>query len=208
MQGKASRKTKKDRLTFNRADFIGTKVILGLCAFGSVVFGLGAPVVAAITKAPLPVSYTTTVTSSIELPRGATHDGPATVDLLLADATVGERFTQALPGLVIAGLTVAVAWMLFQLLRSTQAREPFTRRNVRSINTIALVIGIGGTLAQLAQGVADNAIHTTGRLSDPRDLTFLMTFTPLPLVVMLVIALIGEAFRRGVELRDDVEGLV
>lgn len=37
---------------------------------------------------------------------------------------------------------------------------------------------------------------------------WLAFFTPLPLVVMLVIALIGEAFRRGVELRDDVEGLV
>jgi hypothetical protein len=35
-----------------------------------------------------------------------------------------------------------------------------------------------------------------------------MTFTPVPLVVMIAIALVGEAFRRGVVLREDVEGLV
>jgi len=35
-----------------------------------------------------------------------------------------------------------------------------------------------------------------------------MTITPLPLVLMLAIALIGEAFRRGIVLRRDVEGLV
>jgi hypothetical protein len=198
----------KDWLAFGRADYIGMQVILGITVVGSALFGLISPVIDAVNKAPLPVAYTTKVASGIEMPRGATHDGEATVDLLLTDATLGERFTQTLPGLVFAGLTVAVAWMLFQLLRSTQAREPFTRRNVLRINTIALVIGLGGMVVQLAQGVADNAIHTTGRLPDRRDLTFVMTFTPLPLVVMLVIALIGETFRRGVELRDDVEGLV
>jgi hypothetical protein len=35
-----------------------------------------------------------------------------------------------------------------------------------------------------------------------------MSFTKLPLVVVAVIALVGEAFRRGVALRHDVEGLV
>ena len=105
-------------------------------------------------------------------------------------------------------MTIAVAWLLFQLLRSTQAGEPFTRRNVRRINAIALIVGIGGMLVQFAQGVADNMIQTTGRVPATGTLTFVFTFTPLPIVVMLVIALIGEAFRRGVVLRDDVEGLV
>jgi len=68
------------------------------------------------------------------------------------------------------------------------------------------IVGIGGMLAQLAQGVADNMIQTTGRLPDPGGLT--SSFTPLPLVTMLAFALIGDVFRRGVVLRDDVEGLV
>jgi len=208
MDAKGSGKSMRDWLAFGRADYLGTKIILGIAVLGSVLFGIGGPLLAAVNNAPLPVSYTTKISSGIELPRGATHDGNATVDLLLPDATLGERFAQALPELLIASLTIAVAWMLFQLLRSTQAREPFTRRNVRLINAIALVIGLGGMVAQFAQGFADNAIHATGRLPDPSSLTFVMTFTPLPLVVMLVIALIGEAFRRGVELRDDVEGLV
>jgi hypothetical protein len=208
MDANGSGETKRDWFAFSRADYLGTKIILGIAVVGSVLFGLGGPVVAAATNAPLAVSYATSVPKGIELPRGVTHAGEARMEILINDATIGERLTQALPELLVAGLTIAVAWMLFQLLRSTQAREPFTRRNVRRINAIALVIGLGWIVVQFAQGVADNAIQTTGRLPDRGDLTFVFTFTPLPLVVMLVIALIGEVFRRGVELRDDVEGLV
>ena len=208
MDAKASGKTKRDWLAFDRADYLATKIILGIAVVGSVLFGLGGPVVDAATNAPLPVSYTTKVTSGIELPRGATHDGNATMDLLLKDPTLGERLVQALPEFLVAALTIAVAWLLFRLLRSTQAGEPFTKRNVRRINTIALIVGLGGVMGQLAQAIADNAIQTTGRLPGRVDLTLGATFTPLPLVVMLVIALIGEVFRRGVQLRDDVEGLV
>lgn len=210
MNAEASRTSKKDWLTFDRVDYLGTKVILGIAAAGAILVGLGGPVIAAATKAPLPVSYTTQVTTGIEMPRGATHDGYATVDLLLMNATTGERLGQALPGLLIAAMTIAVAWLLFQLLRSTQAGEPFTRENVRRINLTALIVGIGGTLAQVAQGFADNAIHTSGRLPDSSAASpvFELSFTPLPLVAMLVIALVGEVLRRGIELRDDVAGLV
>ena len=210
MNAEASRTSKKDWLTFDRVDYLGTKVILGIAAAGAILVGLGGPVIAAATKAPLPVSYTTQVTTGIEMPRGATHDGYATVDLLLMNATTGERLGQALPGLLIAAMTIAVAWLLFQLLRSTQAGEPFTRENVRRINLTALIVGIGGTLAQVAQGFADNAIHTSGRLPDSSAASpvFELSFTPLPLVAMLVIALVGEVLRHGIELRDDVAGLV
>jgi hypothetical protein len=128
------------------------------------------------------------------------------MDLLLKDATLGERLAQALPQFLFAAMSIAVAWMLFQLLRDTEAGEPFTRRNVRRINTIAIVVG-GGVVVQLAEAIAENAI-TTGRLPDRAGFFFEMSFPPLPLVLMLVIALIGEVFRRGVQLREDVEGLV
>lgn len=94
------------------------------------------------------------------------------------------------------------------ILRSTRAGEPFTRRNVMRLSAIALTVGIGGLLTQYAQGFANSAIYPTGRLPDRAGLSFEMTLTTLPLVVMLMVALIAEAFRRGVTLRDDVEGLV
>jgi len=202
-------KTTRDWLIFTRSDYIATKVILGVAVAGSVIFGLAVPVLDAVNNTPLPVTYQTSITSGgFDLPRGATVDGKTTVGLLLKDATSGERMTQALPAVLIAGLTVAIAWLLFQLIRSTQAGEPFTRRNVLRINGIALLVGLGGLLVQLVGGVADNAIQTSGRLPHPDTLTLEMTFTPLPLVVMIAIALVGEAFRRGVVQRDDVEGLV
>jgi hypothetical protein len=200
--------THRDWLSFTRSDYIAAKVVLGIAVAGSVMFGLAGPALDAVSNAPLPMTYTTSVTSGIELPRGARFDGNATTRLLLTDATPIERLTQALPAVLTAGLTIAVAWLLFQLIRSTQAGDPFTRRNVWRINGIALIVGLGGMLAQLAGGVADNALQTTGRLPRPNTLTFEMTVTPVPLVLMLMIALVAEAFRRGVVLRDDVDGLV
>jgi hypothetical protein len=199
---------RRDWLAFDRSDYLATKVVLAVTALGSVLFGAGGFVVDALTNAPLPMAYTTSLPSGIALPRGTTNDGTATLELLLKDPTVGERLGQAVPGTLLLTMTIAVVWLTFQLLRTIQAAEPFTRGNVRRINAIALIVGLGGSLAQFAQGFADNAIHTTGRLPDQGNLTFVMTFTPLPLAVMLVIALVGEAFRRGVVLREDTEGLV
>jgi hypothetical protein len=198
----------KDWLAFDRMDYRGTKLILGLAVVGSVLFGLVRPILNAVNNAPLPVAYTTKVDSGIELPRGAAHDGWATVQLLLRDATAGERLTGALPGFLFAAMTITVAWQLLQLLRSTQAGEPFTRRNVRRINLIAMLVGVVGMLTQYAQGFANSAIYASGRLPERAGLLFEATLTPLPIVAMLVLALVGEAFRRGVVLRDDVEGLV
>jgi hypothetical protein len=196
-------------LVFSRSDYIATKVILGIAVAGSVLYRLAVPILDSVNNAPLPVTYRTSVTGSgVELPAGTTVEGDATMQLLLQDATSGERLTQALPAVLVAGLTIAVAWLLFQLIRSTQAGEPFTRRNVLRINGIALMIGLGGMVVQFAGGVADNAIQTSGRLPRPDTLSLEMTFSPLPLVVMLAIALVAEAFRRGVALREDVEGLV
>ena len=200
--------TRRDWLTFDRADFIATKVFLGVAVVGAVLFGLTGPILGAVNEAPLQMSYTTAVPGGMALPNGTTQDGSATLKLLLSDATLLERLGQALPGLMVAAMTVAIAWLILQLLRSTQAMEPFTRRNVRRINTIALIIGLGGILWQLATAFADNAIYTTDRLPDLGYLPFEATFSPFPLLAMFVIALIGEAFRRGVVLREDVDGLV
>jgi|GEM_PF-856520 len=200
--------TRGDLLRFDRADFIATKVFLGVAVVGAVLFGLTGPILGAVNGAPLQMSYTTDVPGGVTLPRGATQDGKATLKLLLTDATPAERLGQAIPGLLVAAMTIAIAWLILQLLRSTQAQEPFTRRNVRRINTIALIIGLGGMLWQLATAFADNAIYTTDRVPDLGYQSFEATFSPFPLLAMFVIALIGEAFRRGVVLREDVDGLV
>jgi Protein of unknown function (DUF2975) len=207
-KSKRAKKARRDWLAFDRSDYIATKVLLAIAVVGSVLFELVGPVVDAVRNAPLAVSYTTKVASGIQLPRGATHDGDVTMQLLLKDTTLGERLIQAVPGMLDAAVTITVALLLFQLLRTTQAADPFIRPNVRRLNTIALVVGLGWTMSQLAQGVADSAMYGSGRVPAPSTMFFTMTFSPLPLVAMMVIALIGETFRRGVALREDVDGLV
>lgn len=207
MHANASGKTKRDWFAFGRGDYIATKIVLAITVATAALYGLVGPLIDAARNAPLPVSYTTKVTGGIPLPRGATRDGEATIELLLRDATLGERSIHAIPGFLGAAATIAIAFLLFQLLRTTQSGDPFIRRNVRRITTIALIVGVGGTLVPFVQGIANSTIYTTGRLPMPNTL-FIGTITLAPLVAMLVIFLIGETFRRGVALRDDVEGLV
>jgi len=199
---------RRDWLAFDRSDYLAVTVILGITVIGPILLGLGRFVADVRTDAPLAMAYTIAAPTGIALPRGATQHGEATMELLIADPTVGERLGQAIPGTLVLMMTIAIAWLFFRLLRSIQAAEPFTRGNVRRINAIALIVGLGGMLVQLTQGFADNAVLTTGRLPRASALTWVMTITPLPLVLMLAIALIGEAFRRGIVLRRDVEGLV
>jgi hypothetical protein len=60
----------------------------------------------------------------MELPREASPDAKARVDLPLRRATPGERLGQGLPGLLPAAVPIVVAaWLLFQLLRPTQRSE-------------------------------------------------------------------------------------
>jgi hypothetical protein len=199
---------RRDWLAFDRADYLATKIVLGVTGLGSILFGAGGFVIGAATNAPLPVSYVSQSPIGIALPRGTSQNGTATIDLLLKDATFGERLGQAVPGALLLAMTIAIVWLLFQLLRCIQAAEPFTRANVRRINAIALIVGLGGMLAQLAQAVADNMIQTSDRVTSSGSLSFVFSFTPLPIVIMLVIGLVGEAFRRGIALREDTEGLV
>ena len=76
------------------------------------------------------------------------------------------------------------------------------------VYTIAFVVGFGSILVQLFQSIADNAMYASDRIPRPGNVTFALHFTLEPLVIMMVIFLIGETFRRGVALREDVEGLV
>jgi Protein of unknown function (DUF2975) len=202
----ATGSTKRDWLAFGRGDYIVMKVLLALTVVAAALYGLVGPLIDAARNAPLPVSYTTKVTG-MPLPRGAASDGEATIEVLLRDATLGERAVHAGPGFFGAAATIAIALLLFQLLRTTQAGDPFIKPNVRRINTIALIVGFVGTLGPLAQGMADSTIYTTGRLPEPETL-YIGTISLAPLAVMMVILLIGETFRRGVALRDDVEGLI
>jgi uncharacterized membrane protein len=208
--GKTDAFRKWESFGFKGRDYVGNRIVLGIAVACTVGYALGIPVVNAVRNAPLSVSYTTRVTSGIQLPRGATHHGQVTMELFLRDATLGDRLLQALPGLLGAVVTITVAWLLFQLLRTTQAGDPFTRPNVRRINTIAVIIGFSGLLLQFAQDIAHNAMSISDRLPGPSDVAGSPhpPFTLLPVVVMIVLLIIGEAFRRGVALREDVEGLV
>ena len=108
---------------------------------------------------------------------------------------------------VLTGLvSLAVLVLLLGLVRSLRQGDPFVAANARRLYAMAAAVGIGGQLAVL--------LHTWGRLAvlrHPRVEPYVVedfTFSYLPALGGLGIAVAAEVFRRGTELRREVEALV
>lgn len=108
---------------------------------------------------------------------------------------------------IAAPLLVALgAWWMFQIVRSAKHGQAFTRENARRLNWLAGLVMAGGTMLQwsgqllrlwlLDQSVAAPIVATEATLS------FIW------IGAGLILAILGEVWRRGVQLEADVEGLV
>jgi hypothetical protein len=102
------------------------------------------------------------------------------------------------------------AWCLALVLRSIHAGQPFDRRNPGRLTGLAVAIVGGGLLAPIVGNVAANAVLGHLDLLGP-DSPFVMVIADLkfnPLLFAAIVMAFAEAFRRGGDLDDDVEGLV
>ncbi len=124
-------------------------------------------------------------------------------------STVGEqllaRGDSALLGLVVG----AAALLLVPVVGSISAGEPFRRGNARRLAVLAGVVLVHGVVAPLLPAAATSSVlHRTGlselEVFEPDGATFGL----LPFVVVVGLLVLAEAFRRGEQLADDVEGLV
>jgi len=110
----------------------------------------------------------------------------------------------------LLGLTVgAAALLLLPVLGSISAGEPFRRGNARRFAVLAAVVAVHGVAAPLLPAAATSSVLRRTGLSElgvfePESVTFGF----LPLVVVVGLLVLAEAFRRGEQLADDVEGLV
>lgn len=111
----------------------------------------------------------------------------------------------------IAGLSLgAGALLLRRLLLSIAEGEPFRRGNAARIAGIA-ALTLGGSIGAavtpgLAGGLVLERLGLDGADSPVAATTF--SFPQTPLLAALLLLTLAEAFRRGTELAQDVDGLV
>jgi len=132
------------------------------------------------------------------------YDG---ADLQVRGLDAGARALLAggnlLGALATVAIALAVAWLCRGILRDS---APFTRSLTRLTRFCALVLVIVPTAAHFLVDLGTNiAIDQLG-LHHPVLIGF--RFDMLPWIVGVVLAVVGELFRRGERLQRDLQGLV
>ncbi|MGH8878750.1 MAG: DUF2975 domain-containing protein, partial [Stackebrandtia sp.] len=138
---------------------IVTAVLIGLT-----LFYLGATIVDMASRdtasSPVTVSVPAEYSQVMAEPGPGLNDraelaSSADVEVEVIDPTPGEYALYLLTWLPTACVTIAVAAMLFALVKRARRTDPFTARTVRRLRAIGLVVLIGGTLTGFGAMVAN-----------------------------------------------------
>ncbi len=118
------------------------------------------------------------------------------------------RVLTELPASLRGLCTAAGALLLWQLLTSIRRGRPFDRRNPRRLVLLAAAVLVGGVGGQLLEAVSRLAVLDAvgSRAGGLFDLGAGVDLTAAVLGVLLLA--LAEAFRSGVMLAEDVQGLV
>ena len=197
---------RRDLLAFDRSDRIGLVVLLVGLSLVGLWAGLVAPLVAWAQGDPLPLELTSPV-SVPDLEAVGLQPGPGTYEVMVEDPGAGHRLLGLAPGLLHVTMVVGISWLVWRLMQSIAAGDPFQPSNVTLLRLVAGLLVLGTAVAffleMLARGALAGSIDT-GDLEPG----FVLSVPWLPLVSGMVAALLAEAFKAGSRLRDDVAGLV
>ena len=151
---------------------------------------------------------------SVLLPRTALPDGvglhvaPDSVALTAWDSTLLEQ-ALARVNVLVVGFGIALgSWLLRPVLRCLELGRPFDPGNARRVAGVALVIAAVGLLAPACSALAATVVLSRLDLGDPAGVAASWRLELLPFLVMALVLAVAESFRRGEQMREDVEGLV
>ncbi|MGA7280672.1 MAG: DUF2975 domain-containing protein [Acidimicrobiia bacterium] len=132
--------------------------------------------------------------------------GPFTARVSIWGPTALERILFVIARIAIPLVALGVLWLLFGLVSSVKRGNPFTAENSRRLWLLALVVGIGGTVANAYAGWLDSWLISRSAAAPAFLNQGFVSFAPL--LIGLLIAVLAVAWTRGVILEEDTEGLV
>jgi hypothetical protein len=126
--------------------------------------------------------------------------------LSFTDPSLGQRVLLVLPTLVVSLLILAGIYLVFLIARTLCAGEPFTPRNPRRLYGVAVLIVVGTVVDGLLTAICTDQLVAGTSLAE--RVPFRVDIPLTPFAVAFLVAAVAEAFRIGVRLRADTEGLV
>lgn len=128
------------------------------------------------------------------------------VEVSIREPSLDQRLG-LLGGRLLTGLTtLVVLGLLLKVVRSLRRDEVFARVNARRLTRLAVVLGVGGTAAQLLTAFGTVRVLDSEFVRGSATPVFGLSF--LPLLGALGVGVVAEVFRQGAALREDVQGLV
>jgi len=204
--------SKKSILTFDRWDFLATRVLLGLIAVAAWVGGVAFPSFMWLIGEPLVSSVFTGQSSAVDSPKLTAEDGvevtwPGDVEVSISDADSSAWLVSLLPGLLVAITTTIVVLSLLRLVARIQAGNDVGRPALRTLRLVGLVLLIAPMLVALADALANSVLLDAALAGsgDFGDFTIDLAGPMIAGAIGLVCGALAEAFGH---LADDVDGLV
>ena len=198
-----------DKLRFDKTDFSVTKLIAAGATALTAILAIGTSLGAWISGEAL----------EVELPASSAMQYDPTVPgvVLTTGSTMMARFenpdaglllASMAPSLVLVALMAVATWLLWRVLDSVQADQPFTASTVNRMRALSYVVSIGAIVHQAVVGLVSG--HLTSRATGETVL-FQVSFDVGFIAIVVggaMLAALAEAFRRGIRLEADAEGLV
>lgn len=195
---------------WGRTDSRALQGLLGIAFVAVAVLGLGMPLLTLVRGVDGFVEQEVDVTgagpATLAEADGLKLSAADTATLSVADPNLGQRVLLTLPSIVVAVLILFGIYLLFLIARTLSAGEPFAPRNPRRLYGIAVLIVVGTVVDGLVTAICTDQLIAGTPLASHVPFTVDVPLTQV--AVAFLVAALAEAFRIGVRLREDTEGLV
>lgn len=103
-------------------------------------------------------------------------------------------------------LIALTLWLVLRLVRSVREGDPFTATNAARLRRLALVLALGGTAVSVAGAALRRWLLDSSGAANivAKD----WQITVLPLFLGLIVGVLAQVWNRGVEMKDDLDGVV